>query len=190
MTDQDETKHALMSRVARITRAYVTNNPLQAGELPALIASIHSSLETLSSTETPLEAPTPHVPVKKSVTNDYIVCLEDGLRFKSLKRHLQASHGMTPEEYREKWGLPPDYPMTASSYSQSRSRIAKDMSFGRKPGTKVKPRAKPATEPRRTDPLQRVLPPHQRRARSPGPPPTNRVTSPSPRSDAGPTFLP
>lgn len=146
MTDQDETKHALMSRVARITRAYVTKNPLQAGELPALIATIHSSLHTLSSAETPSEAPTPHVPVKKSVTNDYIVCLEDGLRFKSLKRHLQASHGMTPEEYREKWGLPPDYPMTASSYSQSRSRIAKNMSFGRKPGTKVKPRTKAAPE--------------------------------------------
>lgn len=137
MTDTEDPKHTLLNRVARITRSYVSNNSVQTTELPALIASIHSTLETLTSVETKASAPDPHVPIKKSVTADYLVCLEDGLRFKSLKRHLETSHGLTPDEYREKWGLPDDYPMISSSYSKSRSRIAKAMSFGRKPDTEA-----------------------------------------------------
>ena len=132
MTDQDNLKIALLNRVARITQSYVSNNPVQVTELPALIASIHSTLETLATSAPTHAHPAPHVPIKKSVTADYIVCLEDGLRFKSLKRHLEASHGLTPDEYRAKWGLPDDYPMIASSYSKSRAEIARSMSFGRK----------------------------------------------------------
>ena len=121
---------------AEIVSAYVSKNPVPAGELPALIATVAQSLQRLSG-ETPVEAekPVPAVPIRKSVTRDYIVSLEDGRKFKSLKRPLMARYGMTPEEYRSRWGLPADYPMVAPSYAEARSELAKQMGLGRKPGT-------------------------------------------------------
>src|SRR5690606_10516478 len=104
-----------------------SNNPVPVGELPALIASVHAVLVSLSDAgpETPAEPPKPAVPVKHSLHPDHIVCLEDGLKYKSLRRHLLSHHGMTPDEYREKWGLPSNYPMVAPDYSAARSVLAR-----------------------------------------------------------------
>ncbi|QFU17110.1 MucR family transcriptional regulator [Microvirga thermotolerans] len=117
---------------ADIVSAYVSNNSVPSTELPALINEIHSALIRVGggTVEAPAEAPKPAVPVKKSVTPDYIVCLEDGKKFKSLKRHLRTQYNMTPEQYREKWGLPVDYPMVAPNYARARSELAKEMGLG------------------------------------------------------------
>ncbi len=117
---------------ADIVSAYVSNNSVPVGELPSLINDVHSALMKVSGSpvETPAEAPKPAVPVKKSVTPDYIICLEDGKKFKSLKRHLRTQYNMTPEQYREKWGLPSDYPMVAPNYAKARSELAKEMGLG------------------------------------------------------------
>ena len=117
---------------ANIVSAYVSNNPTPASELPALIGQIHAALLRVSTgrTELPLEPAKPAVPVKKSMTADYLICLEDGKRFKSLKRHLRTQYSMTPEQYRDKWGLPPDYPMVAPNYAVARSQLAKKMGLG------------------------------------------------------------
>jgi predicted transcriptional regulator len=117
---------------ATIVSAYVSNNPMPASELPALIGQIHAALLRVSTgrAELPLEPAKPAVPVKKSMTADYLICLEDGKRFKSLKRHLRTQYSMTPEQYRDKWGLPPDYPMVAPNYAVARSQLAKKMGLG------------------------------------------------------------
>jgi len=117
---------------ADIVSAYVSNNSVAATDLPSLIGEIHGALLRVSTgvQEAPAEAPKPAVPVKKSVTADYIICLEDGKKFKSLKRHLRTQYNMSPEEYREKWGLPADYPMVAPNYAQARSNLAKQMGLG------------------------------------------------------------
>src|SRR5215208_7149614 len=117
---------------ADIVSAYVSNNSVPTGELPGLISEVHTALMKVGvgAIELPVEAPRPAVPVKKSVTPDYIVCLEDGKKFKSLKRHLRTQYNMTPEQYRERWGLPPDYPMVAPNYAQARSQLAKEMGLG------------------------------------------------------------
>jgi predicted transcriptional regulator len=117
---------------ATIVSAYVSNNPTPASELPALIGQIHAALLRVSTgrAELPLEPAKPAVPVKKSMTADYLICLEDGKRFKSLKRHLRTQYSMTPEQYRDKWGLPPDYPMVAPNYAVARSQLAKKMGLG------------------------------------------------------------
>lgn len=117
---------------ADIVSAYVSNNSVPTGDLPSLINDIHSALLRVGggTVEAPAEAPKPAVPVKKSVTPDYIVCLEDGKKFKSLKRHLRTQYNMTPEQYREKWGLPVDYPMVAPNYAKARSELAKEMGLG------------------------------------------------------------
>ena len=117
---------------ADIVSAYVSNNSVPSGDLPTLINDIHSALLRVGggTVEAPAEAPKPAVPVKKSVTPDYIVCLEDGKKFKSLKRHLRTQYSMTPEQYREKWGLPADYPMVAPNYAKARSELAKEMGLG------------------------------------------------------------
>jgi predicted transcriptional regulator len=117
---------------ADIVSAYVSNNSVPSGDLPALISDVHSALMKVASgaAEAPAEAPKPAVSVKKSVTPDYIVCLEDGKKFKSLKRHLRTQYNMTPEQYREKWGLAPDYPMVAPNYAKARSELAKEMGLG------------------------------------------------------------
>jgi len=120
-----------------VVAAFVTNNPLPRGELPALIQTIHDTLAGLSAgeTSTPKEEPKePAVPIRKSVTPGYLICLEDGKHFKSLKRHL-AAHGLTPEQYREKWKLPSDYPMVAANYAATRSAMAKAIGLGQLRGS-------------------------------------------------------
>jgi predicted transcriptional regulator len=117
---------------ADIVSAYVSNNSVPSADLPSLISEVHSALMRVGggTIEVPTEAPKPAVPVKKSVTPDYIICLEDGKKFKSLKRHLRTQYNMTPEQYREKWGLPVDYPMVAPNYAKARSELAKEMGLG------------------------------------------------------------
>ena len=121
--------------VADIVSAYVANNAISHSEIPALIASVHGALVSTVSgkVDEPAVEQKPAISVKKSVTPDAIICLEDGKSFKSLKRHLQTKYGMTPAEYRAKWGLPSDYPMVAPSYAAARSALARGMGLGRKP---------------------------------------------------------
>lgn len=117
-----------------IVVAYVSNNSVPRAELPALIADIHAAIERLRAGATPVPGETraPAVPIKKSVTTDYIVCLEDGKKFKSLRRHLSTHYNLSPDEYRQKWSLPRDYPMVAPAYAAARSSLAKSMGLGRK----------------------------------------------------------
>jgi predicted transcriptional regulator len=117
---------------ADIASAYVSNNSVRTAELPALLASIHAALTqtTQGRQEEPQAELVPAVPVRKSVTPDAIICLDDGKKFKSLKRHLRTTYGMTPEQYRAKWNLPHDYPMVAPSYAKARSELAKTMGLG------------------------------------------------------------
>jgi predicted transcriptional regulator len=117
---------------AEIVSAFVSNNSVAAGDIPGLINQVHSALLRVSSggKEQPAEPLKPAVSVKKSITADHLVCLEDGKKFKSLKRHLRTQYSMTPEQYREKWGLPADYPMVAPNYAAARSKLAKDMGLG------------------------------------------------------------
>ena len=117
---------------ADIVSAYVANNTVAATEIPALINQVHGALMRVSSGqgEAPTEPLKPAVPIKRSITAEHIICLEDGKKFKSLKRHLRTQYNMTPEQYREKWGLPPDYPMVAPNYAAARSQLAKQMGLG------------------------------------------------------------
>jgi len=117
---------------AEIVSAYVSNNPVPAADMPGLISQVHSALTRVSGGQADVapEPLKPAVSVKKSITPDYIVCLEDGKKFKSLKRHLRTQYNMTPEQYRDKWGLPPDYPMVAPNYAAARSQLAKQMGLG------------------------------------------------------------
>jgi predicted transcriptional regulator len=127
----------IIALTSQIVSAFVSKNSVQASDLPALISNVYQSLNSLGQPHAPAEAPTelkPAVPVKKSVTPDYIVCLEDGKKLKMLKRHLQSSYGMTPDEYRTKWGLPADYPMVAPNYAKARSDLALKLGLGRKAG--------------------------------------------------------
>lgn len=131
----DTRNEEIIELTADVISAYVSNNPVPVAELPGLIAQVHQSLSALggeapSSAE---EAQKPAVNPKRSVHDDYIVCLEDGKKFKSLKRHLSTHYGMTPEDYRAKWKLPADYPMVAPAYAAARSSLAKKMGLGRKP---------------------------------------------------------
>ena len=117
---------------ASIVSAYVSNNSVAAAVLPALIAQVHSALTRVSDghRESQVDGIKPAIPIKKSITSDYIICLEDGKKFKSLKRHLRTQYKLTPEQYREKWGLGSDYPMVAPNYAAARSRLAKQMGLG------------------------------------------------------------
>lgn len=136
--DRSMNDAARLEQVTQIVSSYVAHNALSASELPKFISETHSALKSLATAETPpaVAPPTPAVPIKKSVTPDFIVCLEDGRKFKSMKRHL-SQLGMTPEEYRAKWGLPADYPMVAPSYSATRSSLARTNGLGRKPALKA-----------------------------------------------------
>ena len=126
----------LIDLSAEIVCAYVSHNALSVGDLPRLIADVHGALLGLQSSSVPvtIEELKPAVPIRKSVAADYIICLEDGKKFKLLKRHLRTHYNLSPEEYREKWGLAADYPMVAPNYSATRSRLAKDNGLGRKAG--------------------------------------------------------
>mgnify|MGYP004703404225 FL=1 len=126
----------LLSLAAYVVAAYVGGDSIRASELPLLISEVHSAFKRhVEREEAPVvvEKPKPAVNPKKSVTDDYIICLEDGKKFKSLKRHLMTHYSMTPEQYREKWDLDPNYPMVAPNYAAARSRLAKKMGLGRKP---------------------------------------------------------
>jgi predicted transcriptional regulator len=128
---------------ANIVSAFVANNSIPASELPGLVQAVHSALFGIGAPRPqPAEdaKPQPAVPVKKSITPDYIICLEDGKRYKSLRRHLTSAYGMTPEAYRAKWGLPPDYPMVAPNYAQRRSELAVSIGLGKKNGASAKGR--------------------------------------------------
>jgi predicted transcriptional regulator len=117
---------------AEIVSAYVSNNTVPATEMPALINQVHQALLRVGGGyhDAPVEPLKPAISVKRSINPDYIVCLEDGKKFKSLKRHLRTQYNMTPEQYREKWGLPADYPMVAPNYAAARSELAKQMGLG------------------------------------------------------------
>jgi len=131
MPDMDE-KNEIIERTADIVSAYLENNTISAAELPALIQSVHRALTGVSSGAEVVEAVPrdPAVPIRRSITPDFIICLEDGRKFKSLKRHLRTKYNMSPEEYRAKWGLPKDYPMVAPNYAKARSDLAKQMGLG------------------------------------------------------------
>jgi predicted transcriptional regulator len=118
--------------VSDIVSAYVAHNPVPVADLPKLIERVHATLSEIQTGGTVEAKPDlrPAVPVRKSVTDDHIVCLEDGKKFKSLKRHLRTRYDMSPEEYREKWGLGPDYPMVAPNYAKQRSALARKMGLG------------------------------------------------------------
>jgi predicted transcriptional regulator len=128
----DSAGKSFLDLTAEIVSAYLSNNTTPASEIPALISQVHAALLRVSSGrgELPSEPAKPAVPVKKSMTADYLICLEDGKRFKSLKRHLRAQYNMSPEQYRDKWKLPADYPMVAPNYAVTRSQLAKNMGLG------------------------------------------------------------
>jgi predicted transcriptional regulator len=139
-------QQALLEHTSSIVAAYVGNNTIPKDHLSALITDIFSSLAGVSRAEPEPEKLTPAVPVKRSVQPDSIICLEDGKKFKSLKRHLMSHYNMTPEDYRQKWGLPADYPMVAPNYALARSTLAKQMGLGRRATAEVvatTPRAAP-----------------------------------------------
>jgi predicted transcriptional regulator len=125
-------KAEIIEMTTDIVSAYVGNNSVAAADLPSLIQSVHKALSGVSGGVEPVEAAPkePAVSVKKSITPDYLICLEDGRKFKSLKRHLRTKYNMSPEDYRAKWGLPKDYPMVAPNYARARSDLAKQMGLG------------------------------------------------------------
>ena len=138
MTDasgQAEDAFGLMSIATEIVAAFVGNNSVPVSELPAFIAQVHGAVVSLSRNGSIAAAPpppSPVVPVSRSITEDHLVCLEDGRRFKALKKHLMVDHGLTAESYRQKWNLPGNYPMVAPAYAKVRSEIAKKLELGRK----------------------------------------------------------
>lgn len=134
MVSRDE----ILRMAVDVVAAYLSNNQLPAGQIPEVIDTVFRSLRALDGTmgEAKSEPQKPAVPVRRSVTPEYIVCLEDGKKLKMLKRHLRTTYNMTPEEYRAKWGLAPDYPMVAPNYARQRSDFAKKIGLGRKPGEK------------------------------------------------------
>ena len=137
MTEEtDNNIDVLIELTADVVSAYVSNNPVPVGELPVLIGQVHAALKGTAGASLSAEEPEvlkPAVSIRKSVTPDHIICLEDGKKFKSLKRHLSTHYGLTPDNYRAKWGLSADYPKVAPNYAASRSALAKTMGLGRKP---------------------------------------------------------
>ena len=132
--DERVSRDDVLRMAVDVVAAYVSNNQISSGQISELINSVYYSLMGLDGTpyEAAAEFPKPAVAIRKSVTPDYLVCLEDGKTLKMLKRHLRTTYNMTPEEYRTKWGLPPDYPMVAPNYAKQRSQFAKDIGLGRK----------------------------------------------------------
>ena len=138
----------VLNLTAQIVSAHIGHNQVTADELPTLIRSVYNTLTRAGTPAAEPEKLQPAVPVKKSVFADHIVCLEDGKKLKMLKRHLQTAYGLTPEQYREKWGLPRDYPMVAPNYAERRSELAKQIGLGRKPAEA--PAEEPVVTARRT----------------------------------------
>ena len=133
--DKTHSETSMIELTADIVVAFVSKNQIEASEIAKVIENVHSALTRSASgrVEAPAAEKVPAVPIKKSVTNDYIICLEDGRKLTSLKRHLRTAYDMTPEEYRAKWGLPDSYPMVAPGYSAKRSELARASGLGRKP---------------------------------------------------------
>ncbi|HBR70022.1 MAG TPA: MucR family transcriptional regulator [Rhodospirillaceae bacterium] len=132
MTNQTP-REDLLALTTEIVSAFVSNNTVSASEIPAIIEQVFKTLSNVDGTASvSADRPQPAVPIKRSVMPDYIICLEDGKKLKMLKRHLKTAYNMTPEEYRERWGLPADYPMVAPNYAQRRSKLAKDIGLGTK----------------------------------------------------------
>lgn len=130
MADQSKTNE-LLALTTNIVAAHVANNSVALSDLPRLIREVHETLSNVGGgAQREPERPNPAVPIRKSVMPDYIVCLEDGKKLKMLKRHLKTAYNMTPEEYRERWGLPADYPMVAPNYAKQRSKLAKQIGLG------------------------------------------------------------
>ena len=123
----------LLELTTEIVSAHVGNNAIALGDLPQLIQDVYKTLAIVGTTPAVPERPKPAVPIKKSVFPDYVVCLEDGKKLKMLKRHLKTAYNMTPDQYRERWGLPPEYPMVAPNYAKHRSALAKKIGLGTKP---------------------------------------------------------
>src|SRR5246127_5290828 len=131
---EDANAGDLLALTTEIVAAHVSNNTVAVADLPTLINQVYQSLSTIGSGPVPVaERPQPAVSIKKSIHPDYIVCLEDGKKLKMLKRHLKTAYDMSPEEYRERWGLGPDYPMVAPNYAKHRSSLAKKIGLGTKP---------------------------------------------------------
>ena len=143
-TANQVTAEDLLRMTAEVVSAYLSNNMLPAGQISEVIQAVHGSLNALSTgkLDAAAEPPKPAVPIKKSISPDYIICLEDGKKLKMLKRHLRSTYNMTPDEYRVKWGLPSDYPMVAPNYAKQRSEFAKKIGLGRNSGKGVRRRAK------------------------------------------------
>lgn len=133
MASPQSEQEYLVETTAKIVTAYVANNRMMAADLPALITAVYQTVAGVNGggVAPAGDPPKPVVAVKRSVTDDYIICLEDGKKFKSLKRHLRTSYGLSPEQYRSKWGLPADYPMVAPNYAAQRSKLAKAIGLGR-----------------------------------------------------------
>jgi predicted transcriptional regulator len=137
----DKPTAELLELTTKVVAAHLSNNAIAATDVPGLIVTVHQTLATLGPEE-PAPKPEPAVSIKQSIKLEYIVCLEDGKKFKMLKRHLKTAFNMTPAEYRERWGLPRDYPMVAPNYAKQRSELAKNIGLGRKAGKKMKARRK------------------------------------------------
>ncbi len=133
MMPEIEGADKLLDLTTTIVAAHVTHNSVSAQDLPTLIRDVYQSLSTVGEPkEVEPERPSPAVPVKRSITPDYLICLEDGKKLKMLKRHLKTAYDMTPEQYRDRWGLAPDYPMVAPNYAKQRSQLAKEIGLGTK----------------------------------------------------------
>jgi len=139
--DQTINRSEILALTTEIVSAHVSNNSTGRETVPELIQSVFDKLTALASDEPAPTELTPAAPIKKSITDDYIICLEDGKKLKMLKRHLMTAYGMTPEQYRAKWGLKPDYPMVAPSYARKRQELAKKIGLGRKPRSAPPPPA-------------------------------------------------
>jgi predicted transcriptional regulator len=129
----DGSESNLLELTAEIVSAHVSNNSVPLSDLPGLIQQVYATLSAVGKVPPPAEKPQPAVPIKKSIHPDYIICLEDGKKLKMLKRHLKTAYNMSPEQYRERWQLPPDYPMVAPNYAKHRSSLAKKIGLGTKP---------------------------------------------------------
>ena len=141
--EENDAAEMLITLTADIVAAHVSNNSVAVSDLPVLIGNVHQALAGLSSSVgAPQAAPEPAVPIRLSVKKDYIVCLDDGKKLKMLKRHLMTHYGMTPDDYRTKWGLPADYPMVAPAYAEQRRVLAKAIGLGRAPGSGRKKKVK------------------------------------------------
>jgi len=150
MIDNESTEDTLLTLTADIVAAHVSNNSVAVNDLPVLIQNVHAALNGISGkASAPEPKPEPKVPIRSSVKPDYIVCLEDGKRLKMLKRHLMTHYNMTPDQYRQKWGLAADYPMVAPNYAAARSNLAKQIGLGarRKQATPVPAEPKPTAPP-------------------------------------------